>query len=147
MRDGDAKAPTQPMAIGVMISQGDDPEAALSRVRTLDLRNCFLSLDDYIRDFSKARAAKLRGLLEQFQIEATAVEAVGPGRLVWDFENGPSTIGLVPRATRKARIDVLKQASDFATFLGVSKLQTHCGFIPELPEILFIPKQFKLFAK
>lgn len=128
------------MAIGVMISPGDDPAAALSRVRTLGLSNCFLSLDDYIGNFSKARAGKLNALLRQFEIEATAVEVVGPGRLVWDFENGPSTIGLVPRATRRARIDVLKQVSDFAMQLGVAKVQTHCGFIPENPRDPLYPE-------
>jgi sugar phosphate isomerase/epimerase len=46
---------------------------------------------------------------------------------------GPTTIGLVPRATRAARIDALKQASDFAKLLGVHQVQTHCGFIPENP--------------
>jgi len=30
-----------------------------------------------------------------------------------------------------ARIDALKQASDFAKLLGVRQVQTHCGFIPE----------------
>jgi L-ribulose-5-phosphate 3-epimerase len=39
----------------------------------------------------------------------------------------------VPPATRGARIDALRQASDFATLLGVSQVQTHCGFIPEDP--------------
>jgi L-ribulose-5-phosphate 3-epimerase len=53
---------------------------------------------------------------------------------VWDFMQGPSTIGLVPPATRAARIDALKQASDFAKLLGVHQVQTHCGFIPENPE-------------
>src|SRR5271170_3081319 len=64
---------------------------------------------------------------------ATSVEVVGPGRLVWDFLDGPSTIGLVPPATRAARMDALKQTSDFAKMLGVPRVQTHCGFIPENP--------------
>ena len=46
---------------------------------------------------------------------------------------GPSTIGLVPPATRAARIDALRQASDFAKLLGIAQVQTHCGFIPEDP--------------
>jgi sugar phosphate isomerase/epimerase len=58
---------------------------------------------------------------------------VGPGRLVWDFLDGPSTIGLVPPATRAARIDALKQTSDFAKLLGIGRVQTHCGFLPENP--------------
>ena len=65
---------------------------------------------------------------------------VGPQPLVWDFMQGPSTIGLVPRATRAARISALKQASDFAKLLGVRQVQTHCGFIPENPADLCIRK-------
>ena len=40
---------------------------------------------------------------------------------------------VLARATRAARIDALKQASDFAKLLGVHQVQTHCGFIPENP--------------
>ena len=52
---------------------------------------------------------------------------------MWDFLQGPSTIGLVPPKTRAARIDALRQASDFAKLLGIGQVQTHCGFIPEDP--------------
>ena len=44
-----------------------------------------------------------------------------------------STIGLVPPATRAARIDALRQVSDFARLMGINQVQTHCGFIPENP--------------
>jgi sugar phosphate isomerase/epimerase len=53
---------------------------------------------------------------------------------VWDFKQGPSTIGLVPPQTRAARIDALRQVSDFAKQLGILQVQTHCGFIPENPD-------------
>jgi sugar phosphate isomerase/epimerase len=53
--------------------------------------------------------------------------------LQWDFLRGPATIGLVPPATRTARIDALRQVSDFARLLGINQVQTHCGFIPEDP--------------
>jgi len=75
----------------------------------------------------------LNALLDKYGVTPTSVEVVGPGRLVWDFAEGPSTIGLVPRGTRAARMDALKQASDFAMRLGVPRVQTHCGFIPENP--------------
>ena len=42
-------------------------------------------------------------------------------------------IGIVPPATRAARIDALRQVSDFANQLGITQVQTHCGFIPEDP--------------
>ena len=46
---------------------------------------------------------------------------------------GPDTIGVVPPKTRAARIDALRQASDFAKLVGIPQVQTHCGFIPENP--------------
>jgi L-ribulose-5-phosphate 3-epimerase len=124
----------QPMALGLMIQPGRDPEAAISRVKELGLTNCFLSLDDYIGRFSRPLAQQLTALLDKYQVTATSVEVVGPGRLVWNFVDGPSTIGLVPPATRAARMDALKQASEFARMLGVQRVQTHCGFIPENPK-------------
>jgi L-ribulose-5-phosphate 3-epimerase len=122
------------MALGVLISPSPDPEAAIAKVKNLGLSNCFLSLDDYIGKFDNALAERLRALLDQYDVEATTVEVVGPGRLVWDFLEGPSTIGLVPRETRAARIDALKQVSDFAKMMKIPQVQTHCGFIPENPK-------------
>jgi sugar phosphate isomerase/epimerase len=40
---------------------------------------------------------------------------------------------VVPPETRAARVDALKQTSDFAKLLGIPNIQTHCGFIPEDP--------------
>lgn len=53
---------------------------------------------------------------------------------VWDFYEGPFTLGLVPAEYRAIRIEDLKQGSDFAKKLGVSKLATHVGFLPEVPD-------------
>jgi sugar phosphate isomerase/epimerase len=78
-------------------------------------------------------AAPLRQALDENKIEATSFVVGGPGREVWDFYDGPLTIGLVPRETRAARIAHLKKASDFAKQCGIPALQTHCGFIPENP--------------
>ena len=123
----------KPMAVGLMIQPARDPEVAIARVKELGLTNCFFSLDDYIGKFSRPLAQQLSALLAKYDVTATSVEVVGPGRLVWNFLDGPSTIGLVPRSTRAVRIDTLKQTSDFAKMLGVPRVQTHCGFIPENP--------------
>jgi sugar phosphate isomerase/epimerase len=97
------------------------------------MSNCFLSLDGYLGKMTKPLAEEIGGLLEKYNVVATAAEVVRPEPLVWDFEHGPSTIGLVPRATRTARMDALKQTSDFAAMLEIPRVQTHCGFIPEDP--------------
>jgi L-ribulose-5-phosphate 3-epimerase len=122
-----------PMALGLIIQPGPDPEAAIQKVKSLGFPTCFLSTDSYLGKYSKSLATQISGLLEKYAIQATTIEVVGPGKLVWDFLEGPSTIGVVPRATRQARIDALKQTSDFAKLLGIPQLQTHCGFIPENP--------------
>jgi sugar phosphate isomerase/epimerase len=123
-----------PMAIGVMIAPSyDQPELAIARIKELGMSNCFLSLDGYIGKFSSSAADQLSTALQKHGVIATSAEVVGPGRLVWDFWDGPETIGLVPPATRAARIEALKQTSDFAKQLGIPRVQTHCGFLPENP--------------
>ncbi len=123
----------KPMALGLMIQPATGAEAAIARVKDLGLPTCFLSLDGYIGKFNASLASEIGGYLDKYGVTATSAEVVGPGRLVWDFLDGPSTIGLVPPATRAARIDALRQTSDFAKMLNIGRVQTHCGFLPENP--------------
>ncbi|HEV2399638.1 MAG TPA: sugar phosphate isomerase/epimerase family protein [Candidatus Sulfotelmatobacter sp.] len=127
------KPKLKPMALGLVISPYDAPEATIARVRDMGFSNCFLSLDGYIGKFTPDAAKQIGDLLAKYDLIATTVEVVGPEPLEWNFTEGPSTIGLVPPKTRAARIDALKQASDFAKLLGIPQVQTHCGFIPENP--------------
>lgn len=129
-----------PMAIGLLISPYGDPEAAIKRVHDMGFDNCFLSLDGYINKFTADAAKQIADLLEKYQLVATTVEVVGPGPLEWNFLQGPSTIGVVPPKTRAARIDALRQVSDFAKRLGIQQVQTHCGFIPEDPADALYPQ-------
>jgi sugar phosphate isomerase/epimerase len=136
LRAAQAGAPTpelKPMALGLLISPFGVLEERIKRVHDLGFSNCFLSLDGYLGNFTPALAAQFRDLLEKYELIATTVEVVGPGERVWDFLRGPSTIGLVPPSSREARIDALRQASDFAKLLNIGQVQTHCGFIPEDP--------------
>lgn len=133
----------KPMEIGLLIVPYSAPEEKFKVLRDLGLRNCYLSLDGYINPgcsgFTPQVVELYRGLIDKYGITVTTVEVVGPPPLVWDFEHGPSTIGLVPPSTRAARIDALKQASDFAKQLGIGQVQTHCGFIPEDPADALYP--------
>jgi sugar phosphate isomerase/epimerase len=130
----DAKpAPLKPMELGLLIVPFGAPEEKFRVLRELGLNNCFLSLDGYLGGFTPQVVAQFRDLLARYEITATTVEVVHPGPLEWNFLRGPSTIGLVPPKTRAARIDALRQVSDFAHQLGIGQVQTHCGFIPEDP--------------
>ena len=123
----------KPMAVGLLVSPHGAPEATIKRVHDMGFSNCFLSLDGYIGKFTANDAKQIGDLLSKYDVVATTVEVVGPQPLVWDFQQGPATIGLVPPKYRAARIDALKQVSDFAKRLGIGQVQTHCGFIPEDP--------------
>ena len=129
-----------PMALGLVISPYGAPEATIKRVHDMGFSNCFLSLDGYIGKFTPDAAKQIGDLLAKYNVVATTVEVVGPGPLVWDFLQGPTTIGVVPPKTRAARIDALRQVSDFAKLLGVGQVQTHCGFIPENPSDPLYPQ-------
>lgn len=127
-------ASLKPMAVGLLVSPYGSPEATIKRVHDLGFSNCFLSLDGYLGKFTPSVATEIKGLLDKYEVVATTVEVVGPAPLEWNFLRGPATIGLVPPGTRAARIDALRQASDFGKQIGVTQVQTHCGFIPENPD-------------
>ena len=117
------------LRLGLIISVGGDPDAALVKIRNLGIATVQL----FMEELEPSAAGPLCLALEKYGIEPTAVVVGGPGREVWDFYQGPLTIGLVPRDTRTARIAHIKKASDFAKRCGIAAVQTHCGFIPENP--------------
>jgi L-ribulose-5-phosphate 3-epimerase len=123
----------KPMDLGLLISPFGSPEATFWRVHEIGFNNCFLSLDGYINGFTPQIADQFGDLMGKYSLVATTVEVVRPEPLEWNFLQGPSTIGLVPPKTRAARMDALRQVSDFAKLLGIAQVQTHCGFIPEDP--------------
>jgi len=119
----------KPLRLGLIIGVGDDPVRALAKVRDLGIPTAQIYVDEFFPDL----AGKLRAALDSHKIEATSLVVGGPGREVWDFYEGPQTIGLVPKATRDARAAHIRKASDFARECGIAAVQTHCGFLPEDP--------------
>jgi sugar phosphate isomerase/epimerase len=117
------------LRLGLIIAIGRDPDAAMAKVHELGLPTCQV----FVEEVEPELTGRLRQALEKYQIEATSLVVGGPGKEVWDFYQGPLTIGLVPRETREARVTHIKKASDFARQCGIAAVQTHCGFIPENP--------------
>ena len=123
-----AGEPAKAMRIGV-VTGGDDSDAAIRRVRDLGFSNCQV----YLGSPDAAAAAHLRAALDKYQIKATSLIVTGPGPEVYDFLQGPATIGLVPAKYRPQRVARMKQGSDFAKLVGIPGVQGHCGFFPENP--------------
>ncbi len=117
------------MRLGVITGISPDPDAAIRRVHDLGFPTCQVS----VRQTDDATAAALRKALDQYGVEATSAVFGGPGPEIYNFYQGPLTIGLVPRQTRRARIARVKEVSDFARKAGIPAVQGHCGFIPENP--------------
>ena len=94
-------APAQGMRLGVVTGLSPDPDAAIRRLKDLGFSTCQVSPGAA----DEATAVKLREALDRHRVEASAVIAGGPGPEIYNFYQGPQTIGLVPRSTRAARIE------------------------------------------
>jgi L-ribulose-5-phosphate 3-epimerase len=119
----------KPLRLGLIIGVDKEPNAAIAKVHDLGLPTCQVFVDE----IETQLVGRLRQALDKYEIEATSLVIGGPGKEIWDFYQGPLTIGLVPGETRAARIAHIKKASDFAKQCGIPAVQTHCGFIPENP--------------
>jgi L-ribulose-5-phosphate 3-epimerase len=119
----------KPLRLGLIVAIGNDPDLAMAKVRDLGLPTAQIFVEEFYPDLD----VRLRQALDMHHIEATSVVVGGPGKEVWDFYDGPLSIGVVPRETRAARVAQIKKASDFARQYGIPAVQTHCGFIPENP--------------
>jgi len=83
--------------------------------------------------YTREIAAKPKQTVEENKVEITTLWTGFSGKAVWNFTEGPLTIGLVPLDKREARLKELRKASDFAEWIDVKSLTTHVGFIPENP--------------
>src|SRR5256886_15760534 len=110
----------KPLRLGLIIGIGNEPEAAIAKVHDLGLPTGQV----YVEGFDPGLHTRLLQALDRLQIAATSVVVGGPGREVWDFYEGPLTIGVVPPGTRAARIARMKQGSDFAKACGIPAVQS-----------------------
>jgi L-ribulose-5-phosphate 3-epimerase len=127
-----------PIRLGkvVWVGDGQTADAVVKEVSELGLSTCQIGFEH----LSLEVVAPLRKALEKYKVEATALSEHNPGRRVFDFYNGPLTIGVIPKATRDARIQALKLAADVASQAGIPAVHTHCGFIPEDPNDPIYPQ-------
>lgn len=79
---------------------------------------------------TKENAERFLGRLEELNIRISVVFAGFEGESYADIPTVSRTVGLVPPATRAARVKELKEISDFAKLLGVGAVGLHIGFVP-----------------
>ncbi|MGN1346636.1 MAG: sugar phosphate isomerase/epimerase family protein [Eubacteriales bacterium] len=121
--------------IGALVSCGADLAALekdFERLASLELNACQLNVWPGC-DLSEAAAETICAAAKKNGIRITAVWAGWSGPAVWDFYEGPKTLGIVPEAYREKRVSEIKAEAAFARLLGVTDVITHLGFLPEDP--------------
>ncbi len=78
-------------------------------------------------------ADRVRAESQERGVRVTSFWVGWPGPAAWNFEEGPETLGIVPRKYRAMRVEALKQGAAFAHRAGLAAIVTHLGFIPENP--------------
>ena len=117
------------MEIGVIVGLCDS-NIEFHHVKKYGLSVCQLACWDMdILTDDMAQTVNRRA--EDAGVRICAYWAGWPGYVEWNFTKGPITMGLVPEATRRERVDALKKGADFAAKLVAPAIITHCGFIPE----------------
>jgi sugar phosphate isomerase/epimerase len=120
------------LKLGVMASLPEGPEVELKKAHELGLPTVQLVCWQP-ELFTDAMAQRVLAAEKQYGVTVTTVWTGYPGPAVWNFIEGPSTIGLVPLQYRPMRVEALKKGADFAARIGAPGITTHVGFIPENP--------------
>ena len=118
--------------IGVLIrlERSTDILDAMQRAKALGCECCQLSVWDMAL-YTDEMAARITDAAKQTGLEISTLWAGWSGPKEWNFTAGPVTLGIVPEAYREMRVAELIKGADFAVRLGVPRMATHAGFLPE----------------
>ena len=120
------------LEIGVLVGLAAEAEDQMRRVTDVGLRSC--QVCTWKPELYEPPVG--RALLDAAAAAGVTVSALWagyPGPRVWNFTEGPKTIGLVPPEHRAGRVEALVKAAGFAAAIGLPAIVTHVGFIPEDP--------------
>lgn len=108
-------------------------EQAFEKLAQFGFTTCQLNCWD-AKVFTDENAEEVKRISAKTGIRISALWCGYDFPCVWNFTEGYHTIGLVPISTRAHRIQNLKDGSDFAKKIGVDRMATHVGFLPENPK-------------
>ena len=124
--------------IGVLVSLKDEPAPEIKKVKDLGIASCQVCTWD-MGKCTDATGEKLTAACKEYGVKVSTFWAGYSGPAVWNFIEGPSTIGLVPEKYRATRVAEQKKAASWAAKFGLGSITTHVGFLPEDPsDPLFI---------
>ena len=120
--------------LGVLISFSETTDilAEMQKAKDIGCQCCQLSIWNTAL-YTDQRAQEVREACEKTGLEVSTVWAGWSGPKEWNFTAGPVTLGVVPEAYRMKRAEEVLMGADFAAKIGVSRVATHAGFLPENP--------------
>lgn len=116
--------------IGCIVSFGDHAPDAVAQMAAAGFTLCQIKCR-MSRDYQDAEIDALAAALKTHGMRAVSLLCAHSGPAVWDLVEGPETLGIVPPAYRAQRVKELERASDIAARLGISRVITHVGFLPD----------------
>ena len=119
--------------VGTMVGYnvGVDLKEKFLKCQELGINSCQVNIWNTAIFTSDEHAEIIKNAIAETGMTISSLWAGWSGPCEWNFTAGPDTIGLVPAAYRHIRLNEMKNASDFAQKIGVDKVVTHVGFIPE----------------
>ena len=118
------------LGVKVLIYQDTDILAKLKEVKEYGFECCQMDIWDTAL-YTDEKAKEINDAVAETGIEVSSLWAGWSGPCEWNFHAGPMTLGLVPPAYRMQRVEELLMAGEFAVKIGVSRVATHVGFLPE----------------
>lgn len=122
------------MKLGVLVLLEKEKSIGeeIKKVHDLGFESCQICAWDETL-FTDETADVINKACKEYGVKVSTFWCGWKGPKIWNFYEGPLTLGLVPADYRFERMEELKRGSDFAKKLGVENLATHVGFLPETP--------------
>ena len=129
------------ITIGVIQYDLSDIDKSFKDLHDQEFGSCEINYRS--NTLTKEFAEQVKAASKKHQIKVTTVVGVPGSKSVWNFRQGPATIGLVPTEERAEKIKVYHEMIDFCAMADIPAMHSHFGFIPEDPS----STQYKDFIK
>ena len=107
-----------------------DIDLEMKKAKDIGCECCQISVWDMTL-YTEENARRITEASKRYGVEISTLWVGWSGPKEWNFTAGPMTLGIVPEAYRMIRTAEILQGADFAKKIGVSRIATHVGFLPE----------------
>lgn len=123
------------ITIGVIQYDLTNVEKSFKDLRTQGFGSCEIN---YNTKFTPELARQIKEASKKHQIKVTTVVGVPGSKSVWNFRQGPATIGLVPTEERAEKIKVYHEMIDFCAMADIPAMHSHLDLFRKIRLLLSI---------